>query len=118
MMDKPELGIADLSRAIELGESTFDYLNRAQTYERLGKNELAIKDYSRMLELEPDHIYIYNSELACMQKLAGTTSPLKITAKPSNWNRIANPHLWTAVNILPKPASTTRPLKTLVLLSK
>ena len=60
--DKPELAVADFSRAIELdrNESSFYYLPRAQVYEKLHNYDLAIRDYSKMLELEPDHIYVYN----------------------------------------------------------
>ena len=61
--DKPELAVADFSRAIELdrNESSFYYLPRAQVYEKLHNYDLAIRDYSKMLELAPDRIFVYNT---------------------------------------------------------
>lgn len=66
---KPELAIIDLSRALELGQSVFDYLNRAQTYERLGRDDLAIQDYSKIIELYPDHIHTYNTRASLYAKI-------------------------------------------------
>ncbi len=60
MLNKPELAIADLTRAIELEPNAFDYMHRAQTYEGLGKIDLAIRDYSSILERFPEHKHFYN----------------------------------------------------------
>lgn len=62
LRDKPELAVADFSKAIELhqDESSLFYFPRAEAYTSLHKYDLAIRDYSKMLELDPDGIYIYN----------------------------------------------------------
>ena len=61
--DKPELAIADFSKAIELDrdESPSFYFRRAQVYGALQNYDLAIRDYSKMLELAPDRIFVYNT---------------------------------------------------------
>lgn len=61
MLTRPELAIADLTRAIELEPNVFDYMNRAQTYQEMGKIELAIRDYSSILERFPEHNHFYIS---------------------------------------------------------
>lgn len=77
MRDKPELGIADLTRAIELEPNAFDYMHRAQTYERIGKIDLAIRDYSKLLELFPEYNHFYNARGRLYAKLGMHALALK-----------------------------------------
>lgn len=55
---KPELAVADLSRAIELAPKdslfiTGDYMLRAIVYGQMGKFDLAIRDWTVLINLEP-----------------------------------------------------------------
>lgn len=59
LLQKPELAVADLSRAIELEGpdhlfASHDYMLRAMSYEKLGKFELAIQDWTNLLKRKPD----------------------------------------------------------------
>jgi tetratricopeptide (TPR) repeat protein len=79
MDNKPELAIADLSRAIELAPNsllvTVNYMSRAQVYEKLGKFYLAIQEIHLSIPHGP----------TCISWLASTTWQSRITTKPSNW---------------------------------
>lgn len=58
LLQKHELAVADLSKAIELEGpddlfASLDYMNRAFSYERLGKFDLAIQDWNTLHKRNP-----------------------------------------------------------------
>ncbi len=75
LLQKPELAVADLSRAIELEGpdhlfASHDYMLRAMSYEKLGKFDLAIQDWTNLLKRKPDDPF-YLSERADLYSKIG-----------------------------------------------
>lgn len=74
MLQKPELAVADLSRAIELEGPdnlfvTLDYMQRAFCYEKLGKFDLAIRDWSILIKMQPKDSSNYASRADLQNEL-------------------------------------------------
>lgn len=71
---KPDLAAADLSRAIELApkDSLFiagDYMLRAIIYEEMGKFDLAVRDWTTLIKLEPENSSNYAFRASGYDKL-------------------------------------------------
>jgi tetratricopeptide (TPR) repeat protein len=75
--------LADLARAIEIDpKAASGLLNRAFLYERLGKLELAIADYDRLIALGEDDDFYKNRRAELLEKLGKPVSPPGEPGKP------------------------------------
>src|SRR5262249_46176374 len=66
---KPDLAVADETRAIDLAPTRVQYRNRGLAYRRLDRCDDAIRDLDRAIELDGGYVQAYQDRAKCLVRL-------------------------------------------------